>query len=114
MQFTDKFLGPNKVACLYSKRQCVWLLLFVLAAPLVASCKKEREVVPPRGAEIAVSAGKDWAATNGWPNPFLREIELKNGVWRMKMSSPVSDAPDKRLMLDISREGVVIFNSGPR
>ena len=114
MQFSGKLGGPNKVECFFAKQPCLWLLLFVAAVALVTSCKKEREVAPPRGAEIAVSAGKDWAATNGWPNPVLREIELNNGVWRMKMSSPVSDDPDKRLTLDVTREGAVLFNSGPR
>jgi hypothetical protein len=104
---TDPFILAKQASYL-------WFLLFVAAVALLASCKKELEITPPRGAELAVSTGKNWAATNGWPYPVLREIELNNGVWRMKMSSPESDDPDKRLTLDVTREGAVLFNSGPR
>jgi hypothetical protein len=89
--------------------------LCLLAAVIIslAACKERAEFVPPKEANLAVSAARAYAKSNGWSYPFLREATFQNGTWIVVLWPRHNRNNADYLLFGVSPQGQVFWHSTP-
>ena len=93
------------------------LVSFCLVAGMltfVAACDRRSEFIAPKEAEFAVSVAKNYAMTNGWEQPTLRDAKIRDGVWTIELLSKNSRSHLDYVAVHVSSNGQVTWYSAPR